>query len=239
MDIVIPFKHSINGDEELRYTLRSMEVHLFGAEHVWIIGDAPKWLYKAENLTIIPHLDLYPEEKFRDRNMVNKLLTARSISDIPEVFLVGHDDNFILAPCDIDIWPWYHCGSDWKASGDYAKTVTNTRELLGSRVNNYDVHAPHIMSKSRMEVLKDVNWKIEYGYCIKTLYCVRNNIDGEFCTDLKIRAQYDLPEIERRITAGRRFFSCHDMAFTPGVRQWLKLRFPNPSKYERARTKAN
>lgn len=237
MDVLIPFQHSINQDEELRMTLRTMDKHLNGIGHVWIVGDTPKWQSNPAHLTVIPIGNRYTEWEYRDRNMVNKILggfhynSSRWKSD--EDVLVAHDDNFITSPCDIDIWPWYNCGRSWSGKGDYANTEANTHVVLGTyRVENYDIHCPHRMNRNGIEHFKCLDWTVKNGYCIKTIYCIRNGVNGEFYWDLKINGQFELEEVERMVTAGRRFFSCGDKAFTPGVRQWLLNRFPDKSKYE-------
>ncbi len=43
-DVLVLFRHSQHGDEELRYTLRSAERFVEGLGKVWILGDRPEWL---------------------------------------------------------------------------------------------------------------------------------------------------------------------------------------------------
>lgn len=231
MDIVIPFQNSINQDNELRYTLRSIDKFLFGAGQVFIVGDKPKW---EGNYTHISYPNPYNGVRWRDRNIVNKMLMATKDQRIPEQFMVAHDDNFITAPCDIDIWPYYHMGREWKGAGDYWNVENNTREAFPDKIiNNFDLHCPHIMTKEGIvNAAKSVDWTKEYGYCIKTLYAVSNGIEGEFYSDLKIRGQYDLDYVSNIVTAGRRFFSCSDTAWNPGISSFLKMKFPEKSKYE-------
>lgn len=228
MDVVIPFKNSINQDEELIYTLRSFEKFFSGVGQVFVVGDKPKW---AGHYIHIPYPDHYPQVIFRDRNMVNKLLVACADERVPETFLYAHDDQAITAPCDVDIWPYHHCGRSWTGAGDYWNVENNTKELF-PRCNNYDLHCPAIMTKSGAQLLKTLDWSVPYGYCIKTAYAVLNHVEGEFYTDLKLKAKYSYEEVCNLVNAGRRFFSFSDAAWRPGVRQWLQERFPNKSKYE-------
>lgn len=233
MDVLIPFQSSINNDEELRMTLRSMDKFLYGLGHAWVVGDKPKWAYNDSQLTVIPIGNAYNATEFRERNVANKIIGAFASGSLPPEVLVSHDDNFITTHCDIDIWPWYNSGRDWKAKGDYADTQSNTKEVLGDKIDNYDIHCPHRMTKEGVwSSIKNLDWTVKHGYCQKTIYCTMNRVWGEFYTDLKINAQYDLIAVEDMITAGRRFFSCGDRAYMPGVRQWLLNKFPDKSKFE-------
>lgn len=235
MDIVIPFKHSVNNDEELRMALRSIDRNLIGANHAWIVGDIPKWRLNGINATVIPFADRYVENHYRDRNILNKLLRAAIEDRIPPVFMVAHDDNFIMHTCDIEIWPYYHKGNKWTGKGDYALTEANTKDVLNAR-NNYDIHCPHQMYKLGIAELAKLDWKAVGGYCIKTAYAMLNRDlvedHEEFYTDLKINAEYSHAEVADIVTGGRRFFSCGDIAFRGGVKNFLLERFPNKSKYE-------
>src|SRR5688572_2124597 len=133
MDVVIPFRSSINLDKELIYALRSMEINLPGMGHVWVIGDTPRWAYNPAHLTIIPFPDIYRENHFRDRNIMNKMVKAAKTPEIPDRFLLAHDDNFILNLCEIENWPYYY-KDGFEGKGDYALTEANTKELLGNRI---------------------------------------------------------------------------------------------------------
>ena len=56
MDVVYVFQHSPFGDEELRYSLRSLQKHLRCLRKVWIFGDRPAFLTDDESLIEhVPH----------------------------------------------------------------------------------------------------------------------------------------------------------------------------------------
>lgn len=234
MDVVIPFQHSINKDEELKFTLRSIDKHINGIGHAWIIGDIPLWRINTSNLTVINFGNRYNGEDFAHRNVANKMMAACADERISENFLMAHDDNFIMAPCDADVWPYYSVSRRWEGKGAYAKTEANTHGFFGSyRIENFDLHCPHPMNKlDFVSAIKQPDWSVPGGYCIKTIYGVTNKVNSEFYTDLKIKFDATLQEIEKLVTAGRRFFSCADRPFMYGIKQFLADKFPEKSKYE-------
>lgn len=224
MDLVIPFSHSINKDDELKMSLRTIERNLEGSGHVWIVGDTPLWNLNPVNSTVIPAKDVYNKEP--NRNIANKMLIACANNLIPDEFLLVHDDNFITAPCDIDIWPWNQKGTEWKDT----LAEKNTKELFGKNIPNFDLHCPHRMTKVGIRLaLQHLDWKKPGGYCIKTAYCLTNNVPSNFYWDLKILTEAGI----KKLTAGRPFFSCSDESYYPLVHDWLIERFPNNSRYEK------
>lgn len=54
LDIVYLFCHSRHGDEEIRYSLRSVAAHLGWVRKVWIFGDRPEWL--SEDRALVEHV---------------------------------------------------------------------------------------------------------------------------------------------------------------------------------------
>src|SRR5688500_2509841 len=95
-DIVIPFRHSINADEELRYTLRGIERFLPDAGEVFILGDEPRWPHKS--LTVVGGLHSRRGPYWKEYNIYVKIASYcnahRNLSN--KDFYVFHDDNFLL-----------------------------------------------------------------------------------------------------------------------------------------------
>lgn len=235
-DIIIPLNNrSTQKNMELRYCLRSIEQHLSGAGNVFIIGHCPDWV---TNATHIP-LEEDPRNRFRDRNICNKIIAACKNRRVSDEFIMVHDDHFLLADFEASELPYYHCGLMIPAQGQYGKTKANTLSLLHDwdfveTVNNYDCHCPILFNKEKfMRSVALADWNKWYGYCIKTMYCVLNGIEGEQVDDLKIRLPLKADEIKQAI-AGRKWFSIGDRCFRPGgMEDVLNMLYPKPSKYER------
>lgn len=227
IDIVIPFKKSINKDDELRYTLRSIELFCPEAGQIFIYGDTPRWNYKR--LNVIPYYDI-PGYFWKERNIANKLLQACENNLISKNFIIFHDDNFLLKP--FSWWEYYHKGNLWDGRGYYAETEKNTLDLFGNHsINNFDLHAPHLVNKSKLYDALNYpsNWgTMKYGYCIKTLYGVIYNIPGTYISDYKLRIYQSGWQ---RYIEDRPFFSIGDFP-------WIEMKkdmediYPKKSKYE-------
>jgi hypothetical protein len=240
LDVVIPFKSTINNDEELRFTLRSFCKNFAGLGQAYVVGDKPKWEYNPEELVWIHFPDPYKKPHFKSRNIVNKVL--RGLQEVKEVeCLVADDDMVQLSACDANIIPTYHKGRTWRSGApydDYAVTESNTRNLLqteGRKINNFNTHSPYIVLVPvfRKYMTTDIDWTVPHGYCIKAVYSVRAGVEGEFYNrDLNIKANLSLPDVSGLINGGDRYFTCEDNAFRYGVRQWLEERFPEKSKFE-------
>jgi hypothetical protein len=230
-DIIIPLNNrSTQKNKELRYCLRSIERHLHGVGNVFIIGYCPEWV---TNVIHVP-FEEDPRNRFRDRNIMLKMLEACKDSRVSDDFLMVHDDHFLLADYEAGAFPYYHMGPMNEGFGQYGETKQNTKSLLSftDSFNNYDCHCPIVFNKQlfmRSAALAD--WSKAHGYCLKTLYCVMNGITGEYAEDIKIRMPYNKDMINK-IIAGRKWFSIGDRCFEHGMWDVLNELYPKPSKYE-------
>lgn len=233
VDIVIPLNNrSTQHNLELRYCLRSIEQHLTGVGNVFIIGHYPEWV--SDNVINIPANE-DPRNRFRDRNIMNKMLMACKDERVSDDFLMVHDDHFLLADYEAGAFPYYHCGHMVPGIGQYGLTKANTISLLchdGEAINNYDCHCPIVFNKQLFKRVAQNDWSKWYGYCLKTLYCVMNGIEGEYSDDSKLRMQFLYNEIRGHI-AGRKWFSIGDRCFREGgMLDVLNELYNKPSKYE-------
>jgi hypothetical protein len=234
-DIVIPLNNrSTQRNLELRYCLRSIEKHLTGVGNIFIIGHMPEWVTGCIHIPF----DEDPRNRFRDRNIMNKMLAACKDERVSDDFLMVHDDHFLLVNYVARAFPYYHCGHMVPGDGQYGETKRNTLSILGrpiyDEVKNFDTHCPILFNKERfMRSAPLADWNRWYGYCLKTLYCVMNGIEGEYMDDIKIRMPLQADEINQAI-AGRTWFSIGDRCWTPnGMKEILQDLYPIPSKYEK------
>jgi len=230
-DICIPLNNrSTVRNLELRYCLRSIEKHLSGVGNIFIIGHCPDWV---QNVIHIP-ADEDPRNRFRDRNIMSKMMIACKDERVSDDFLMVHDDHFLLSDYEASKFPYYHMGPMNEGEGQYGDTKQNTKSLLSfaESFNNYDCHCPIVFNKEKfMRSVTLADWSKWYGYCLKTLYCVMNGIEGEYMEDIKIRMPLEREGVEGLI-AGRKWFSIGDRCFSTGMKEVLQTLYPNPSKYE-------
>ncbi len=229
--IVIPLgSGSPHQDIELRFTLRGIEQFLFNVGQVFIIGTCPKWLNMGE----VIHIPFEEKDHYRflTRNIHQKIETACNDKRVSEDFLFMNDDHFLLRAFDARNFPYHHTGPSWLGRGKYLQTMADTRQLLGEGINNYDTHAPVLINKQKyLHTVALADWKKHFGYCIKTMYCVMNNISGEYYPDLKLNRPLSTYEVAEQVT-GRPYFSIGDKALNNEMKDYLNILYPKPSKYE-------
>jgi hypothetical protein len=229
IDIVIPIgNRSYKNYTELRFCLRSIAKHLKGYGNVFIIGTCPDWI---QNITHIPAED-DPRNRFRDRNIVNKITAACKDGRVSQDFIMVHDDHFLLEDIEAKHFPYVHHGPVNIVGGQYGYTKQNTIGVLGE-VNDHDSHCPILFNKKKfLNSVPTVDWSKWYGYLVKTLYCVMNGIEAEYYPDLKIRWAETVEEIRDAI-AGRKWFSIGDRCWGNGqMKDVLDELYPSKSKWE-------
>lgn len=229
--IVIPLgARSTQKNQELKFALRSIEKHLTGVGNVFIIGECPEWVTGCIHIPFTED----PRNRYRDRNIMLKMSEACKDGRVSDDFLMVHDDHFLLADYEAGAFPYYHMGPMNEGQGQYGYTKDNTRALLNftETFSNYDCHCPIVFNKQLfMRSVALADWSKWYGYCMKTLYCVMNDIEGEPTDDLKIRFPHTRGEIWAQII-DRKWFSIGDRCFENGMWDVLNELYPNKSKYE-------
>lgn len=231
-DVVIPLgNRSTQKNTELKFALRSIDKHLSGAGKVFIVGYRPEWVTGVIHIPFTED----PRNRYRDRNIMLKMSEACKDTRVSDNFLMVHDDHFLLADYEATAFPYYHTGPMNEGCGQYGETKQNTKSLLSftESFNNYDCHCPILFNKQLfMRSVALADWSKWYGYCLKTLYCVMNGIEGEHMDDIKIRMPLKADAIMQQI-AGRNWFSVGDRCFQPsGMMEVLNELYPNKGKYE-------
>ncbi len=106
IDILYPIgKGSVMNNDELRYSLRSVEKHLKNFRNVYIIGQKPDFL---KDVVHIPHEDI---DRSKETNIYKKILRGCQDETISDQFLFMNDDHFFLEDIDAPTFPFF-CKSD-------------------------------------------------------------------------------------------------------------------------------
>lgn len=90
MDVVYPVRPG-EANEELRYSLRSLERNFPNVGTVWIVGHKPSWL---QNVEFIPGND----GPSGHANVYRNILTAMQHKRVSDEVVVFNDDFFVTAP---------------------------------------------------------------------------------------------------------------------------------------------
>ena len=92
-------------NEELRYSLRSVQAHMPWVNHIYIVtnNQCPQWLLDHPKITIVDHKDIIPRELLPTFNSVTIEMYLDRIPNLSEKFLYLNDDMFVnsnLEPSD-------------------------------------------------------------------------------------------------------------------------------------------
>jgi hypothetical protein len=224
-------------DNELRYSLRSLQLYLQHYDQVFIVGEFPDWL---QNVVHIPH----PNARsyvFKEANICDKILKACTDPRVSEDFIFLNDDFFLTADISCIGLPYWHKGplavSYEKKKGDsYGISLKQTIEYLERNhypVNNFDCHAPIVYNKKKfIDAVAPIDWKKHFSCVIKSTYCNSQFIGGTFLKDVKISKPLKRKEISDLIV-GRSFFSCGDRGLQGDLKDYLNELYPYKSKFEK------
>lgn len=232
MDVVIPLANfTNNGQIELKYCLRSIEMYVSGVRKVFIVGQKPGFV---QNIEWISAMDR-PGVMHKERNIFQKIMAAVYDKRISEDFFFFNDDHFLLRPFDAS---FDHKGflsasvASVSPSNPYIHTLNNTLAFLGGGFD-YDTHCPIVFNKKKfIDTVGSMEWFKPYGFGIKSIYCNLNGLGGEYYPDMKIMNPNQFKnQIDSILT--RKYFSTSDKAMTEGVIRKLESFYPKKSKYEK------
>ena len=162
-------------NNELRFSLRSVEKNLIGVGKIYIIGENPGFL--TNKVIHIPHAD--PLNQNADGNMAMKIIRACQEPKLTKNFLFMNDDFIINKPMVAKNIKWMHKGDFKNRSEEYWKAqfyryrLRRTYDLLlalGLPALQYDYHAPMIFNKELFpKLMEQFDYKADIGYTFQTL----------------------------------------------------------------------
>lgn len=222
-------------NNEIRYSLRSLEKYGKNVGQVWVVGNNPGFLSKEVKHIKAPDIGSpacnhwYKVKKFFTETNIDKALYMM-------------DDIFFTKETDLENYPYYY-NRDLPTCpitdpDRYHHTLRNTRNEL-SKLNkpiiSFGVHCPIIYEKDKFLNLNKLFTKFKNRYIdfieVRSLYCNMNDIKGEYCTDVKLREKY--MDNWKELIYKNDCFSISDEVIKIGIGDWLKENYPNPSKYEK------
>jgi len=218
-------------NEELKYSLRSIEKH-FPGHNVVVIGHKPSW-YSGD---FIPVDDI--GNKFA--NISNCLVHACNTPAISSNFIFMNDDFFLLKP--ISRMPKLHGGSLPEKIDAYRALVGTSNSYIGllSKTNtkliskgiqrpiDYDIHVPMQFNKKKLLSVMTA------GCLPRSMYGNLFNVGGKSMADVKrynprSRLSKRSPALDDQSLV---FISSDDQSFETVRNEILLDMFPEPSKYE-------
>lgn len=215
-------------DNEIRYSLRSLEMYGRNYENVYIIGCKPSFL----NDTII-HIPMDDVHTNKQRNIHEKLLTASNDTRISKEFVFMNDDYFLLQNYWFEKEYFYHRSLiesfNITRPNKYSKHIFATMKLLQDfEKKNFDSHYPFVLNKYFYRTIaKKIDWNVEIGYLTRTLYLyhLKQKVKWTSKSDCLVhKPNQDFPN--------QQIVSVSTNGLTDNIKLFLELKYPNKSKYE-------
>lgn len=246
MDVLyILGKGSKHNNEELRYSLRSLEYYCGGClGKVYLVGECPDWVNK-ERVTYIPFADKYDR---KCKNIWAKILYAIDHSDLPDEFLISSDDIFHIKQQDLNHYPYYHKNGLYVGVASHLRgtniwyILEETKQLL--RKYNYpleDYGGGHCLHHVNVPVLKKmpkITADVFNGIYGAPFDVIMGNAIVKLLKpitvkrkDIKLESVKDESDFYNQI-GDTEAFSIDDKAWDDFVGEWLKNKFKEKSRYE-------
>lgn len=228
-------------DNEIRFSLRSLEKNLKGFRNVFVVGAYPDFL---QNVIHIEAEDIFDQAINADGNIITKVLAACADERLADDFLFINDDHLVLLSMEVSQVPAFHKGNmlDYKPQywelNYWRKRLHRTMETLfikGLPAFHYDCHTPILFNKTRfVEIMSGFDYAEGIGLTMKSLY--GNSVyaeSGVLLTDQKktIFKNYTLQELNERLGACQ-FMSFNDQGLNKPLMYWLWKMFPEKSEFE-------
>lgn len=222
-------------NNELRYSLRTLEKFIPNPSRVIVVGEDPGFLSKA--------VDFYPMPEAvgnKEYRIAKKIEWACKKDVVTAPFLFMNDDLFLTQSINPETYPYYHKGqlTQDPPKNSYQKSLHNTDAFLRSQNKttlHYDVHMPIIYNPEKFLELSGV-WQfsktLASGLVVKSIYSNTfvNPKEAVEIKDVKF-SRLKTPEDYARLK-GRDVFSCSDAGWLQGVGMHIAKQFTNKSKYE-------
>ena len=114
-------------NQELRYSLRALELFFPDHGHVYIITDEqrPTWIKNSEIVTIVDHRELIPPHLLPTFDSANIESYVHQIPNLSERYFYFNDDVFFGKPVNVD---------DWFFDGGIYLSWSNESEVIGSEI---------------------------------------------------------------------------------------------------------
>uniref|UniRef100_A0A6M3K6I1 Glycosyltransferase n=1 Tax=viral metagenome TaxID=1070528 RepID=A0A6M3K6I1_9ZZZZ len=216
VDVVYPLSNGSKWENnEIRYSLRSLEKHATNLGRVFVVTDKlPSWMRNVVHVKVLDQ-----KGRNKDANIIDKIRAAIK-AGMSERFVFASDDQYLIAPVDLSTLPVSFANPSGK--GKWWKRWEHTAEHLhaaGKPAVFYESHLfqPHLASQFEHSVA-DTDYSTNPGYTVNSL--AYNKYEP---------VPHSVP---RRALAGV-FMDNYGEAPPDHKRQAMAERFPTPSSYER------
>ncbi len=243
-------------NQELRYSLRSIERYGNGVSRVFVVGYCPEWL--SDEVVKIPYEQPYkyvnstepnPEVRlaFKCNNIISSVLYAVDNSDIGDDFLVSMDDHLYIKKVDFDNYPYYvrlqKNGSiliPEEGKSVYRKCIVNTGRILREQGLSDYMLVMHRNMHCQRRVIEDCrefieqgikdNLLLEYLLYMQNYQYTKYGFEMTQARDVKIKNSGDWLRVR---TMAVDVFSTADFVTSDRMNLLISNLYPKKSKYEK------
>ena len=218
-------------NNEIRYSLRSVERNL-EIGRVFIVGACPDWV------TGVIHIPVDDIHKNKLMNAREKYMVAAKDKRISEDFILMNDDFFILKP--VSKIENYSRGmiADMISKhptqgGYYYHSLSDTKKVMEAigiqEPLDFEIHAPIIFNKEKLLTVMEMI-QPDKAYSLRSCYGNMFGLKAKKVIDFKASGLVDFAYQLKRNPA---YLSINDnMVAQREFREWIRRKFPKPSKYE-------
>lgn len=178
------------GDEEMRYSVRSLCLHVKNLRRLTVVGCWPMWLNRSNKF--IPWSSPY---RCKDANIAGGIALACRDEDVTDPFLCVHDDHFMLKTVDAATFPAWHKlpQAHWKSSDkEYDSYLKGCLTLLAqagvTKPLNFETHTPILIHKDCfLNAIRPLDMAVAQ-FTVKSLYANQcDKLIREQVDDYKIK----------------------------------------------------
>lgn len=244
MDILYVIGRGSKWDNnELRYSLRSIEKNCKNVGRIFIAGYCP-WFINKKNVVYVPVEDKYD---CKHKNIMRCIERVVKDYDISDDFLYSSDDHFYVQHIDFDNYPFYRKPYELPSVEDeknsYNMTLFHTRKLLldaNLPAYNFSWHGnTHFNKTLFLEPEFMALWNkgyntprgIEPSITMLNYWLSRVPFEITVREDIKFPTEL-VPDMLNNIVKQRECISCASKA-PELLKRWLMNQFPHKSKYEK------
>lgn len=237
-------KGSTWDNNELKYSLRSIEKHGINTGNIVIVGHLPSWIEKTRVIHIPESFNYYKE-----RNIMECIRLACLDERVSDNFIYFNDDFFLnsnvnwkdfptyIRPYDLHEYVW---GEDRTKNrwNKYTRIIEKTYNALvekGLPTLTYDIHIPMPMNKKKfIEAVDSFDWDCpqKLGLTYRSIYGNYNKIPAISRDDVKYHriatSQGFLNSIK-----DKSFFSTDDRSEERHMLFVFEKLYPNKSWWEK------
>ncbi len=219
-------------DNEIRYSIRSVEKYLPEHGKIFVVGEYPEWMSGAI------HIEAKDSETNKLLNARNKYIAAASDPRVSKDFVLMNDDFFMTD--EITEWKTYSRGKlkdmikkHPTQNGYYFRSLQDTQKRLdGMGISDpidYEVHCPMIFNKEKLLSVIGMIGK-DKAYSIRTCYGNLMNIEAKKVIDFKAGT---IAEFAYQTVRSNKYLSINDgLVADENFRNWVERKYPKMSIYE-------